>query len=57
MVEKKKHRQNNNLMIHCPTSEGVSEVSERANEQTDERVAQYFSLYSWLLSTIVQDAR
>ena len=26
----------------------------RANERTDERVAQYFSLYSWLLSTIVQ---
>ena len=25
----------------------------RANERTDERVAQYFSLYSWLLSTIV----
>ena len=26
---------------------------EWANERTDERVAQYFSLYSWLLSTIV----
>ena len=26
----------------------------RANERTDERVAQYFSLYSWLLSTIVK---
>ena len=25
----------------------------RANEQTDERVAQYYSLYSWLFSTIV----
>ena len=25
----------------------------RANERTDERVAQYYSLYSWLLSTIV----
>ena len=25
----------------------------RANERMDERVAQYFSLYSWLLSTIV----
>ena len=25
----------------------------RANEQTDERVTQYYSLYSWLLSTIV----
>ena len=34
MVEnvKKKHRQNSHLIIHCPTSEGVSEVSERANE-------------------------
>ena len=33
MVEnRKKHRQNNNLIIHFPTSEGVSEVSERANE-------------------------
>ena len=25
----------------------------RANERTDEQVAQYFNLYSWLLSTIV----
>ena len=25
----------------------------RANERTDERVAQYYSLYSWLISTIV----
>ena len=33
MVEnRKKHRQNSHLTIHCPTSEGVSEVSERANE-------------------------
>ena len=29
---KKKHRQNSHPIIHCPTSEGVSEVSERANE-------------------------
>ena len=28
----------------------------RANERTDERVAQYFSLYSWLFSTIVSRA-
>ena len=28
----KKHRQNSHPIIHCPTSEGVSEVSERANE-------------------------
>ena len=26
----------------------MSEVSEQASERTDERVAQYFSLYSWL---------
>ena len=29
-------------------SKQVSGASEWANEQTDERVAQYFSLYSWL---------
>ena len=29
---RKKHRQNSHLIIHFPTSEGVSEVSERANE-------------------------
>ena len=27
-----KNRQNSHPIIHCPTSEGVSEVSERANE-------------------------
>ena len=33
MVENgKKHRQNSHLIIRFPTSEGVSEVSERANE-------------------------
>ena len=32
--------------IHFPTSEGVSEVSERANKRTDERVTQYIRLYS-----------
>ena len=33
MVEnRKKHRQNSHSIIHCPTSEEVSEVSERANE-------------------------
>ena len=32
MVEnRKKHRQNNHPIIHCPTSEGVSEVSERVS--------------------------
>ena len=34
-------------------SERMSGASEQANERTDERVAQYYSLYSWLLSTIV----
>ena len=29
---RKKHRQNSHLIIHCPTSEGVSEVSKRASE-------------------------
>ena len=33
MVEnRKKHRQNSHPMIHCPMSEGVSEVSERTSE-------------------------
>ena len=32
MVENgRKHRQNSNLTIHCPTSEGVSEVSEQVS--------------------------
>ena len=32
MVEnRKKHRQNSHPIIHCPTSEGVSEVSERVS--------------------------
>ena len=33
----------------------ASEVSsaEQANERTDKRVTQYFSLYSWLFWTIV----
>ena len=29
---RKKHKQNSYQMIHCPTSEGVIEVSERPNE-------------------------
>ena len=37
MVENgKKHRFNRHPIIHSPTSEGVSEVSERANKRTDE---------------------
>ena len=44
-------------------AEGASEASSpeqanekalRANDRTDERVAQYFSLYFWLFSTIVR---
>ena len=34
---RKKHRQNSHPIIHCPTSEGVSEVSERANEWAQRR--------------------
>ena len=33
----KKHKQNSNLINHFPTSEGVSEVSERANEWAQRR--------------------
>ena len=56
MVEnKKKHRQNSHPIIHCPTSEGVSEVSERTSEHM--RVAQYLHLCSFQLSTIVQNPR
>ena len=34
MVEnRKKHGQNSHPIIHCPMSEGVSEVSERASER------------------------
>ena len=44
MVEsRKKHRQNSHPIIHCPTSEGVSEVSgvsERANGQASGPVLQ-----------------
>ena len=35
--EQKKHRKNSHLIIHCPTSEGVSEVSERASERSGAR--------------------
>ena len=47
-------------------AEGASEASSpeqanaravRANEQTDERVAQYYSLYSWLFSTKVKGGK
>ena len=39
--------------IDIPTSEGVSKMSEQANERTDERVAQYLRLYSSLFQTTV----
>ena len=48
---REKLRKNSRLIIHFPTSLGVSEVREQANEravqaneQTDERVAQYLHL-------------
>ena len=34
---KKKQRQNSYLINHCPTSEGVSEVSERTSERSGGR--------------------
>ena len=36
----KKYRQNSHLINHCPTSEGVSEVSERANGRASGPVLQ-----------------
>ena len=36
--KRRKHRINSHLINHCPTSEGVSEVSERANEWAQWRV-------------------
>ena len=33
----KKHRKKSHLIIHCPTSEGVSEVSERGSERSGAR--------------------
>ena len=47
MVENgKKHRQNSHPILHCPTSERC--------ERTDDRVAQYSSLYSSLFWPTVQ---
>ena len=59
MVEnRKKHRQNSNLINHFPTSNRVSERANewavRAKERTDERVAQHLRLYSCLFQTTVQ---
>ena len=36
-IKEKKHRQNSHPIIHCPTSEGVSEVSERTSERSGGR--------------------
>ena len=36
-ARRKKHWMNSHLIIHCPTSEGVSEVSERANKWAQRR--------------------
>ena len=62
MVENvKKHRQISHLIIHFPTSEGVSEVSERANEWAQQRArakravrskqtSEYFN--EWILQSV-----
>ena len=42
-----KNRKNSHLIIHCPREWAKWAV--RANERADERVAQYFSLYFWLI--------
>ena len=53
MVEnRKKHRQNSHPIIHCPTSEGVSEVSERVSEAevaggASERTSEWPSTTVW----------
>ena len=49
MVKKrKKHIQNSHPIIHCPTSEGESEVSERTSERCErmsERTSEWPSTY------------
>ena len=40
------------LIIHFPTSSGVSEWTVRAIQRTDERVTQYLHLDSWLFRAI-----
>ena len=73
---RKKLRKNSHLIIHFPTSKGVSKVSERVNAveraskastaeqvnewavRANERVAQYFNLYTWLFwPTVVKKKR
>ena len=56
---REKHRIISYLIIHCPTSEGVSEVSERANQRAvranecvvraNKRTDQQVALYVWIL--------
>ena len=46
MVEnRKKHRKNSHPIIYCPTSEGVSKASERANKRMSERTSEWPSTY------------
>ena len=55
MKNRKKHRQNSNLIIHCPTSEGVSEVSgasKQANKQASGPVLQSLFLVILALSAL-----
>ena len=53
MVENSKDKKTQNK---SPFNQSLShEWAVRVNERTDERVAQYISLYSWLLSTIVKN--
>ena len=49
----KKNRWNSHLIIRLGVSERVNELAVQENEQMDEWVAQYFSLYSWIFWTIV----
>ena len=45
---RKKHRLNSHLIIHCPTTKGVSEVSERCG-RTSERTSEWPSIKSRFL--------
>ena len=58
MVEnRKKHRQNCHPIIHCPTSEGVSEVSERANKWALQRARAKQAVWSERTSERCERAR
>ena len=47
----KKEKNTDKIAIQSFTVPRARDWAVRANERTDERVAQYFSLYSWLFST------